>query len=166
MELVIVSITEAMQKITAIEESITAVVGDVGYKVEKAYSFQPSGLDGKISTPSFINYVSLQSITGANGGRTRVYQVRAHFFLAERGSSLAEWSQVAAEFHQQFLDAFGEAVMLHETNVIVKILSNEGSSEIPAGLFWNAPEGSTNPTHYGLEFLLELQITDSFDWSA
>lgn len=160
----IVSITEAMRQIVAVEESLVAVVGDVSYSVEKAYAFPPSGLGGNLATPVFINYVSLSSITGANGARTRFYQVRAHLFLAERGSDLETWGEIAAEFHQRFLDAFGGAVMLHETNVIIKVMSDEGGSEIPAALSWNSP--INEPTHYGLEFLLELQITDSFDWSA
>lgn len=156
----IVSITEAMQKITAVEESITAVVGDVGYKVEKAYAFPPSGLNGGLPTPCFINYVSLLSISGANSARTRVYQVRAHLFLEKLGSDLESWGQVAAEFHQQTLDAFGYAVMLGEVNAMILSDGDEGNAEIPAALSWNSSE----PTHYGLEFILRYTVQDSFEW--
>lgn len=156
----ITSITEAMQKIVAVEQDIEAVVDDVNYKIEAAFPFPPSGLNGDLPTPCFINYVKLDSMTGANSARTRFYTVRAHLYLAKRGSDLAQWGLVAADFHQQILDAFGKAVMLGETNAIIMPTSDEGGSEIPAVLSWNSSE----PTHYGLEFILNLQITDSFDW--
>lgn len=156
----ITTITEAMFALANIEKSLTsAIEGLPAQSIVEAYPFSPMGIQGELETPCFVNYVKLDSITGANSQRTRFYSIRAHLYLAQSGIDLPSWSLIAADFHQQFLDAIGIAVMLADTNVILNVVGDESGTEIPCLLSWNQPD-----SHYGLEFLLNLQIVDGFEW--
>lgn len=156
----ITTITEAMNALCNVERTLTAEVeGLAPQSIVEAYPFSPMGIRGELETPCFVNYVKLDSITGANSQRTRFYSIRSHLYLAQSGIDLPSWSLIAAEFHQQFLDAIGQSVMLADLNCILNVVGDEGGAEIPCLLTWNQAD-----SHYGLEFLLNLQIVDGFEW--
>ncbi len=154
------SLVEAMQKVADIQGGLNVEVDGLGaFSVQKAWPFPPTGRNGLPSLPCVINYVRFDRSHVSNNARERFYNVRSQMFLAESGTDLEEWGMVAAYFHEAYINAIGQSVMLGDTNTLFQLVDADEGAEIPAGLAFNSAE----PNYYGLEFLQTLQLHDVFD---
>lgn len=139
-------IGSALKMVAEVEKTVR-IEEPVELQVQDAFPFTPYGTR-ELSLPSVINrwrYVEQNRNTGM-----RYYTVWPQVYVAKTGEGLEAQQEIAAAFHEAFLDAFDGAVMLHGEAALQNIRGTEGETFIE--LSWN------DVKYIGLEYVMDLQL--------